>query len=239
MTIFVWKMHREASEHLGTVRTQAGLEVCAKGDTVWIRCEDPSEALHRTFMQLPAVHSIATDDGQLIQRGTRVPRGYIADGPWLPIAQWMKVTLPVASLGGVSPLPLPIDMVHGETFETPRFLQTDIQAWTKYAVSAPRVRLDQFAFAATANGTVFVRGEPLPPLTGKRFIWQGRIAVEAGWSWRPDIAVEVLEAALAIESDHLAVMYGDGRWLSLTEESFVQATRSAVRTTSEGLGYVC
>lgn len=239
MTTFVWKMHRDASELLGAVRTQPSLEVCTEGDTVWIRCEDANYEIQQAFLQLPVVHSIATDDGQLIKRGTRVPHGYVAEGPWIPIAQWMEVKLPIAGLSGIAPGPIPVELVRSETFETPQLLKTNIQVWTQYAVAAPRIRLDRLAFAARADGTVFVWGEPLPPIFGKRFVVHGRVAVEAGWTWQPAVDVGVLEAVLAIDPGYLAVMEEGGHWLSLADEGFVQATRSAVRTTSEELGYVC
>ncbi|QDU75589.1 hypothetical protein Pan97_26230 [Bremerella volcania] len=239
MTTFVWKLHREACELLGIVRTQPSLEVCVDGDTVWIRCKDASDDLQRAFMQLPVVHSVATDDGQLIERGMRVPRGYVAGGPWMPIAEWMRVTLPVAGLSGLAPKAIPLEMVRSEEFKASQLLQTDIQAWAKYAASAPRVRLDHLSFAVAEDSTVFVRGKPLPPISGRRLVVQGRVAVEAGWTWRPALAVEVLEATLAIEPGNFAVLVGDGGWTLLSEEVFVQATRSAVRSASEELGYVC
>ena len=236
MTTFVWKMRHEASQLLGAVRTQPDLEVCAIGDSVWIRAEDASETLQQAFMELPAIHYTATDDGQLIERGKRVPQGHVPEGPWIVIAQWMPVALPVAVLAGTPARAATIEIVPGEQFETPQFLQTKLQTWTQYAVSAPRVRLDRLAFATAADGTVFIRGEPLPPISGRRFVIRGRIAIEAAWTWRPKVSAEVLEAALAIADGHLAVMYGDGNWLSLPSERFVQATRSAVRATSEEFG---
>jgi len=238
VTTYVWKMHRDSSELLGRIRTEPSLEVYADEDTVWIRCQDASEELQQIFMQLPATHSVATADGQLIERGRRVPQGYLPEGPWIGIAQWMEVTLPVAHLAGHMPRAVPVEMIPDARFETPQLLQTELQTWKQYVASAPRVRLERLAFLVASDGMVLVRGEPLPPLAGKRFVFQGRIAVEAGWAWLPAVSAEVLEAALPLTPGSVAVLYGDGRWYSIAEEEFVQATRSAVRAMSEGLGFV-
>lgn len=237
MTICVWKMHSDAGELLGRLRTHTGLEICVETSTVWIRCENASDALQQAFMKLPAIHFWAMQDGQLIERGTRLPRGYVAEGPWIPISQWMEVALPVAGLSGISPRPISIDTVRSEVLATPEVLQTDWPQWQQYVVTAPRIRIEQLAFAATADGMVFVRGAPLPPIPGKRFVVQGCIAVEAGWTWYPAIAVEILESALRINSGDMCVMYGNGSWQSISEDAFVQATRSSVRSAAEGFGH--
>lgn len=237
MTTSVWKMQREASMQLGAVRTRFGLEVCNEEDAVWIRCTEPDEKLLQTFMQLPVTHYVSTG-GQLTERGKRVPSGYIPEGPWIPIAEWIKVTLPVPAIGGIIESAVPIELIPNEDVEIPQLLKTDIHHWSRYAVGAPRVRLDRLAFAASEDGTVYVRGEPLPPIPGKRFTVRGRVAIEAGWTWRPAVAVEVLEAVLNVDPEHLAIMDSTGSWLSLTDECFLQASRSTVRNVAEELGHV-
>lgn len=237
MTTFVWKMQRQASKQLGAVRSQFGLEIFCEEETVWIQCEEPDEKLRQAFMQMNVIHYVATEEGQLIERGKRVPSGYVPDGPWIPIAEWISVSLPIAGIEGKLPRVVPIEIVPNEDVEIPQLLRTDIDQWSRYAINAPRVRLDRLAFAMTADGTVYVQGEPLPPIPGKRFTMRGRIAVEAGWTWQPAVSVGVLEAALAMDPGHLAIMDNTGSWMSMPEECFLKATRSSVRSMAEGLGH--
>ncbi len=238
MTTLIWKLHRDASRSLGDVRTVPDLEVCAEGEVLWLRHQQASDELQQSFMKLPVVHFTATENGQLVERGTRVPLGYVPEGPWMAITDWMKVKTPIARLGGHLPKCISLEMVPCEIFELPQLLRTEIELWSKYAITAPRIRLERLAFAASTEGVMFIKGDPLPAIAGNRYVLNGRIAVQAGWKWQPAVDSEVLQAALEVRADDLVVMDGNGDWICIAEDCFVQATRSAVRATSEELGYV-
>lgn len=239
MTNCIWKFHRDACTLLGSVRTESDLEVCEDEDVVWIRCQQASDELQKSFMRLPVVHFSASEDGQLIERGTRVPLGYVPKGPWIPIAQWMKVTAPIAGLSGCAPQPISIEMAPCDEFKLPQLMRTDFKVWGNYAVNAPLFRLERLAFATSGDGTIYIKGDPLPAIPGERYVLEDRIAVEAGWKWRPEVAPEVVQSALNIRADELVVLDRKGDWLCLSEECFVQASRAAVRATSQEFGYVC
>ncbi len=233
MTTLVWTLKSDDAQLLGSLRTEPNLEVCESAQGVWVRCKTPSEELQLRFMHLPAVQSVVTDDGQLIERGTRVPWSYMLEGPWLPIAHWLSVNVPIAAFGGTAPLPLPLQLTPDESYRTAALLRTHRDAWISYALSSPQMRLDRLAFAAADDDTVLIRGEPLPPIAGTRFVVQGNVAVEAGWTWSPSVSVEVVEKVLNVTERQLAILSPNSEWIVVAADDFVQATRSAVRATWE------
>jgi hypothetical protein len=109
---------------------------------------------------------------------------------------------------------------------------TTLAEWNQFALNAPEVRLRQLRFAVDETGNVVIRGKPLPPVRGRRYVLDGNIAVQAGFTWDPAVTADVLSRRLGLSSEALALFHDDGTFSRIESEQFVPATRSAVRETA-------
>lgn len=227
-----WRLKRQDALRLGRVRHRMELQICEAEGYVWARAANLIDASWTELSGLPAVEFLVLVDGQLIERGSQVPQGYLPDGPWLPIAEWMQVDLAVPALGA-KPTKVSVQFARSSDIEEPNLLLASFVKWHTYAVSAPQVRLDRLAFAVNDAGGAVIRGEPLPPLKGTRFVERGGVAIEAGWTWQPRVTAEVMAAAMGLADGEVALVRADGCWDRLADTDFVQASRAAVRQTAE------
>lgn len=227
-----WRLKPEDAIWLGRVRHRPELEVCQADGSVWVRSASASDDLLTQLAGLPAVRFSVLADGQLVEWGRQVPRGYLPESPWSPLAQWMTVELPVPALAA-APRKVALQIVRHDVLEQPSILLAALADWHSYAVAAPQVRLDRLAFAVGDENRVVIRGQPLPPIKGVRFVERCGIAIQAGWTWQPAAAAEVLAAAIGMDGRELALFYADGRWDRVSESDFVQASRAAVRRSAE------
>lgn len=224
------RMPRNRFAQLGPLRTTPGLEVCEEGDLLWLRTADPSEETLTSLRGLAAaeLHRVL-DDGQLVRIGARVPKGHLPKGPWMPLDSWLKVDLPTAALSGERPPPVPLKLAPVAETREPNVLLVDQDVWREYAVTAPQVRLNRWHFAISIAGEVLVRGTPLPPLPGRRFVERRGVAVPAGFGWSPNVDVELVAQRFELQTNDLLLWIDDDRRERIRAENFVRATRSAVR----------
>ena len=247
-----WAIQIPACDATATARVRhlPGIEVCALADVVWLRGDDvdddiDDESRHdesrhdeqqRLLRTLPAAGTYAVlDDGQLLPRGARVPAGRLPQGPWEPLRDWLQVELAPAALPARVPQRVPLTLVRSSRDGDADLLRVDLALWRDYGGTAPQVRLNHWSFAVDAQQRVLVRGRPLPPLPGERFVSDAGVAVPAGWSWQPALDARAIREVLGLATDELALVRADGAWERLHETDFVQATRSAIRQTAASL----
>ena len=82
---------------------------------------------------------------------------------------------------------------------------------------------------------MIVRGTPLPPLPGERWVECEGIATPAGWRWSPAVEAAIVRAVFGLQPGDLALWQTDGTWQRVRAAEFTAASRAAVRATAEGL----
>jgi hypothetical protein len=233
----------DAAPHLGTLRLLPGLEVCQQPEAIWLRGEN-LEAVDTRLRGLPGARRYRRlADGQLVALEQRVPSARLPQGEWRPLAEWLRCVLPDAVWPGSRPARAQVRLVRSSSPAEANLLVLALDDWQAYAETAPQVRLERLSFALGAGRRVLVRGTPLPPLAGQRFVERAGIAVPAGWQWEPAVEAEVLRAALAPDAVAPGSVAGQGSLVLFTSpecdferipaEAFVRATRSAVRLSVE------
>jgi hypothetical protein len=116
---------------------------------------------------------------------------------------------------------------------TANVLQTIWPQWFQYAATAPQVRLNRWAFAVCQDQRVLIRGLPLPPLSGRRYVERDGVIIPSGWRFEPDVEPRVAARVIELDESQMALFAEDGSFERLPRSVFVQATRSAVRATNE------
>lgn len=231
------RMHSDNANSLGRLRLQSGIEVTEHGDTLWLHIAHSSEELDAALRTLPGERFTVLPDDQLVPLGNRVPTGHLPDCDWIELSRWLRVTAPLAGFSGQLPHKIELQFTRGGPTGESNLIVTDVATWHDYAISAPQVRLERWSFAMNGAGQVLVRGTPLPPIAGTRFVEASGVAIAAGWTWTPHVAPEVLAEVLELEKGDLALLHSDGQWDLIPSDSFVRATRSAVRLSAEEVAH--
>ena len=224
-------LEKDASA-LASLRLIQGLEAGAENQFVWLRGQRGDEGLGRRLSALPAHGRFEwLPDDRLRRLERRIPSERLPPLRWQPLNIWLQVQFPTGAMPASEPKPVSLQLVRSAEERDAELLVTRLDEWVQFARQAPLVRLDRLQFAVDASGRVLVRGKPLPPLPGGRFVLHGNIAVPAGFTWQPAVGQDVLIRAFGIGSDALALWEENGTIAPLHLEQFVPATRSAVRAT--------
>ncbi|QDU59382.1 hypothetical protein Pan216_02100 [Planctomycetes bacterium Pan216] len=227
------RLPRHETAMLGRLRCHRGITLHDAGESLWLRVDGEDDRRDRIILALPGDRFRVLPDGQLVRPHQLVPKGRIPEGPWHPLAEWMSVSLAPAGFAGELADRRKLTLVRGGTVRDATLLLTSVHAWRDYAASAPRVRLDPLVFAMNRSGDVIIKGSPLPPLVGTRYVERDGVAVEAGWTWEPALEPIVVAQAFGIEEGDLVLLTRDRGWQHLGAGDFVRATRQAARASFE------
>lgn len=234
MTLQVLRMERRYAPTLGRVRSRADLSIGETAEHLWVRIESSTdEPLDGDLLSLPAVCFAVLEDGQLIERGLRVPLGHLPAADWVSIAEWMTIRIEAPALAAQAPPPVRLQMEPSPDPQTTGVLVTSCEKWEQYVQTAPQIRLNPLSFAQNSDRQVVIRGTPLPPISGTYFVESDGVAVAAGWRWTPPVAANVVARLLQVAGEDLALLYADGTWERIGGEQFVPASRVAVRLSSQ------
>lgn len=232
-----WALCLSPDEHAlaAPLRLLAGIEICAQDGCTWLRGE-LSEALDHALARVPGGRRYRVlEDGQLIAHGQRIPEGQLPSGPWQTLASYLELALPTAQIPAVFKDQITLSLVPDDREREPNLLLTSLADWSSYALCAPQLRLACWHFALSETEQVLVRGLPLPPLPGQRYVAEQGIATPAGRYWSPPVEAAVLRALLQLDEHDIALLAQDGTWELIAGSDFVKATRSAVRHSQAGV----
>ncbi len=221
---------RSDAGSLGRLWQIAGIEVCENARNVWLRGHNFDETTDNTLRTLPGVRRFTVlPDQQLIPFGNAVPKGFLPEGTWTGLREWMSIQLPTAGFSGVCTNKIVLELIRCHIPSEPNVLVTTWATWSDYAKEAAQVRLDPLSFAMTNGERVTIRGTPLPPIRGRRFVQRQGIAAPVGWTWTPPVDADVVREILRLETNDMALLQANGAWEHILADEFVQASRSAVR----------
>jgi hypothetical protein len=219
------------------LRLHPEIEACTADGSLWLRGVNWDEAfdlLLRKMLGAERFHRLT--ENRIAPWGCALPTGVLPDGQWMPFKDWLQPAVPPTILAGRLGPRGSFRLVREAQERSANLLCTTFDEWQKYALSAPLVRLSCLSFAVSNDAQVLIRGEPLPPLPGTRFVECSGIAVPAGWTWLPAIDAEVLRESLGLDGEDIALMAPAGECETIRRDDFVSAARSAVRLTAREIG---
>ena len=224
---------KEDSATLTMLRLTNGIEVAEAGDQIWLRGKGGNETLEPKLAVLPALERFELLDRNKLRRiDQRVPSRQLPQLAWKPINAWSEVRFPLAAFPADLPSKVSLQLVRSFDEHEPALLLSSIADFASFSASAAAIRLNPLRCAANASGEVLIRGNPLPPLSGRRFVLHGRVAISTGFTWQPAVSVELLERAFNVSGDAMILWHEDGAITRLHAEQFISVTRSAVRATA-------
>ena len=220
---------------LGPVRCMPGLLAAEREGFIWVRGISVSSTIDLRIRQLPGLHTYTLDaDNNLFPPRGLTPIGKLQPMNWVPISNYITVTLPVSALPGKINQQLRVQLVPSQQLQKGNALLTDLPAWKTYGETAPLVRLQQTRFAVSEENKVLVIGEPLPALPGKEYVLLNNLLIPCGYEFDPPVITNLVGAQFNTDDDALLLFNIDSTWEAIPKDAFVQSTRSAIRLTKGG-----
>jgi hypothetical protein len=216
------------------LRLRPGVEACEEGGAVWLRGPSLDAGLERALRLLPGAERFHVEtDGRARPAGRRVPSAALPATGWVSAAAWSIPSSPPAAPGASAVARVALRVVRGGPERPARVLRLPLPALAGWAGSAPTVRLRPLLFAASETEAV-LRGEPLPPIPGRRFAESDGLAVPCGFTLAPAVDGPTLRARLGLEGGDLALFDEYGAWERIPSAAWRHASRSAIRETAGG-----
>jgi len=233
---FAWAIcvAKEDAAALAALRLQHGIEVAEAPDQTWLRGQSGDEALATMLAALPAVgrYQWYPPKQRLRLLNERLSAIPLPELFWQPLPQWLTVELAATALPANPPEPIVPTLVRSGRELEASFIVTSLAELESFARMSAQVRMNPLQFAAAAGGQVIIRGTPLPPVAGRRYVLhEGNIAVPAGYGWTPDVSAKVLKKLFNVSSAALVIWNDDGTLTALPEEQFIPVTRRALLAT--------
>ncbi len=219
---------------LNRVRCFEALSAMASGD-VWVRgiaLED--QELTRAIAAIPCLARYDLDpNGRLFPIGARTPVARLPQGDWQPISTFIRPFLPGSSLPGDLPAPSEVRLLPCDEPQETSALLASLDDWSRFAATAPAVRLAPLQFAVDDRKQVLILGAPLPPIPGQEFVQHQQLLLPAGYALPSSYHLGILPETLHLAPGDYALFQADASWERVPGEAFVPASRSAVRATME------
>lgn len=223
--------------HTAAALRNLGMEALLDTEVVWLRGSEVTEELGLALRLVPDLQRFdVSADGAITPHGLRIPVGRLPAGSWQPLSDLIKPKVQTAALPGISPPAVEIRLVRSDEERAPAALLVPFEVWATYAEHAPQVRLSPLRFACSPDGKALIMGTPLPPLPGQPLVDRHGVLTPAGYDWSPALEPIVLRRAMGLGEGDVALLRKDATYDLIRSDAFVQALRSAVRLTREGLG---
>jgi len=219
------------AESLGALRNVPHWRAAAKGEQTWLRGPIDNGVFQRSLNSLPLVASYFLDaENRLFPKGKKTPVMQMEQFDWLPIAEFLPVTLPVSAMPGKIKEKVELKLSRSAKQQDPAALRTTLKEWINYAGAAPLIRLQQLRFAVSASGVVLVVGTPLPAIKAQVFWAHDNLLLPAGFDFDPPIPLNLLNAGLGKDKNEMIVFDINGNREHIPVSCFNAAKRSVIRS---------
>jgi len=238
-------------EALAGARRLHGLEALTDGPegkgAVLVRGPRLQAAGERMLRNIPwDVFYEIIEEGGLRNAGCLLPEGKLPDGKWQTLEAVIGPSVSTPALPGKLAGKAAIGLRPDDAFREANLLQAGMRDWLAFGNRASEIRLQRLIWAldTTCPESVLIRGTPLPPVPGARFVEENGVAVPAGFTWWPKVSAESIRSALRIPSTELAILQaadpsaevtsnsGECIWRRVPRTAWLPAKRSTIRTVS-------
>lgn len=231
---FTWagRISAGAAAALGSLRLIHGLEAGRVNGEIWVRGPRLKPADEEAARQVPWEERYNVVNGDRLRRAGRLLTEERFPGcDWNPLQAFLRPRLPDPIAPGHQPEGVRLELRPVARISEPNLLEAESQDWLSYVETAPEIRLQCLAFALDEQdpGRVLIRGTPLPPLPGARFVEAESIATPAGLHWYPAISAPSVRTFLGAKESELMILRTDGCCVRVPRSAWNAAARATVR----------
>lgn len=219
------------SEALALLRLEPTLEIAVAEKHLWVRGDFAHCETKLTHLRVVEIFEELPDDLLGIS-GSKVPvRKLPSDLAWRPISEATRLRLGQSAYPGTAEDGIPLRLIRSEIVRPIRMLSLKLAAFSQWVGSSPSIRFRDLTFACSIDGQVLVRGNPVPPLPGRRYVLEDGLAMPAGFALDPPLPVSVVRRLF--DTNRAAVIrFEEDAEVEVIEDSvFVPVTRAGVRMT--------
>ncbi len=210
-------------------------ELDGRSELVWARGAGTEAGLESILALVPTsrFYEIVRDD-RLCPAGRLLPVERLPNVRWIPLREWLSVSVPSAALPGELPGTARLELVRNPSRrfreDCEEILLCRVEAFRELLLRAPAHRLSPLRFVLNeARGEVLVRGQPRPSVPATHYILEGGIATPAGYAWSPPVGVSVVRSWLGVRDNAFALWRSDGSLSEIADDAFAGASRRAGR----------
>ena len=217
-------------DSLGPLRCTRGLQVFMADEEVWVRGENLETLSSLEVRSLPAVGRYHVVADRLLPLGKCLPVGLLPKGPWSSLHEWAEVDMTRPLLPGKAVERLGLSLTRSESTAESNLLITSVEACGVWAEHASALRLARLSVALDLNQQrVLVKGTPLPPLPGARYVVNGSVGLPAGYAFDLSVSCADVVSLLRLTPGQCAFFEPDGSWSVFNDDDLTAATRSTLR----------
>ncbi len=229
------RVSRDQSGAISRLRGLSGVEVAESSDGFWLKGQTEEGKLPQELVGVFSVESEVyrlLDDGRLAELESRVPILRLPQLEWESLSAVSQPVLEKLALPGTIPQTTPLSLIpaSAQTVE-PNVLRVSLDVLLDWVVQSPEIRLEPLRFACGYDGSVVVRGTPIPSLPGARLFEDNGVAVPLGRAWDPPVPATVLAQTMKLAPGDLGILREED-WERIEASNFVSLTRAAVRLTA-------
>lgn len=219
------------ARELDPMRRLSGWEGLEVGDILWVRGGALDDEQKKLATRIPWEARYELREGQwLFELGRALPTQTLPSGTWRPLAEVLRPAAPTAALSGILEGRVVFELQRTATEHPATLLQVALTDWYDYAIAAPAIRLAPLQMLVNeALHLALLRGAPLPPLSGRRYYEEGRIASPLGYEPWPKVSPATLATLLGLREDETALLDEDGTYAILKHGAWRPVDRSMVR----------
>jgi hypothetical protein len=233
MQEFILKINKSNRNALGAVRCLQGLMVAEDDRYTWLRVTVANVEMENYLQALPVQQRFELDkNGNMFLQQAATPVETLPEFSWQKLEIFLPVELPASAMPGIVASTIGIRIVPTGKARESTGLLTRLELWKQYAESAPAVRLSRNRFAVSGKNEVMVLGKPLPSLPGKEYWSVNDIFLPAGYDFEIPLIAGFLRSKLDVAKDDIILFDETGAWQSIGKNFFVEAKRSAIRSTT-------
>jgi len=218
-------------ESLALLRLEQTLEIAITEECVWLRGD--FAGCENRLIQLPVVEIFEElPEGMLGFSGSRIPVRKIPAGlEWQPIAEAIRLRPDRSAFPGTAVAEVALCLVRSRIIRPTGMLGLRLEEFSEWVKAAPAIRFQNLTFACSADGQVLVRGHPVPPLPGRRYVLDDGLAIPAGFALDPPLPAAVVRSLVDAKRPGV-IRFEENADVDVIDDSlFVPVTRAGVRMT--------
>ncbi|MCJ8329408.1 MAG: hypothetical protein HRT89_03930 [Lentisphaeria bacterium] len=223
------RLSAEYAEGLISLRHNNDIQIADCDKELWINGPEMNPAVLRTLKKIPQINIYSRDGDSLTAYGKRVPEKQLKNYQWEKINTFFSFHFPDSMYPAKLRNSLNVSLIASDQSTEAVAIVLDGKHYIEELLSISQVRLNALKFAVSEDAQLLFTGTPLPSLPGIYYYRIGPVLVPIAHRLMPALDPESLKSLFELRENELILFALDGSYQRLAEESFVPASRAAIR----------